>query len=55
MKHSISYDEWLGFLDGDLDAAATSRVRSHIEACPECRTTWEELSDATVALRRRGG
>ena len=51
MKHSITYDEWLGFLDGELDAAASARVRGHIESCSECRATWEELCDATAALR----
>ena len=51
MKHSISYDDWLGYLDGELDTAATARVRGHIEICSECRSTWEELCEATAALR----
>ena len=51
MKHSISYDDWLGYLDGKLDAGATARIRSHIDVCHGCRETWEELLNATVALR----
>ncbi len=51
MKHSISYDEWLGYLEGELDLAATRRVREHIEICRECAATWEELFQATTALR----
>jgi anti-sigma factor RsiW len=51
MKHPISYDEWLGYLDNQLDPAATARVQGHIASCGECRTTWDELLLATVALR----
>ncbi len=25
------------FLDGELDAAGTDRVRAHLSACPQCR------------------
>ena len=51
MEHSISYDEWLGYLDGELDPAAAARVKDHIGICGECHSTWEELLAATVALR----
>lgn len=51
MKHPITYDEWLGCLDGELDPAAAGRVRGHIAACGECRATWEDLLEATAALR----
>lgn len=51
MRHSISYDEWLGYLDGDLDPSATARVRDHIASCRECLATWEDLLEATNALR----
>lgn len=51
MRHSISYDDWLGYLDGELDPAATARVKQHIDSCPECRGTWEELLQATAGLR----
>ena len=51
MKHSISYDEWLGYLVGELNPAAAARVKDHIDICNECQTTWEELLAATCALR----
>ena len=51
MQHSISYDEWLGYLDGELDPAAAVRIKDHIDICPECQATWEELLTATAALR----
>jgi hypothetical protein len=51
MRHPISYDEWLGHLDNELDPAAAARVEGHIESCGECRATWEELLSATAALR----
>jgi predicted anti-sigma-YlaC factor YlaD len=51
MKHWISYDEWLGYLDGELDPAAAARVKDHIDICGECHTTWEDLLTATAALR----
>jgi anti-sigma factor RsiW len=54
MRHPISYDEWLGYLDNELDAAATARVRGHIAGCSDCRTIWEELLDATTELRDAG-
>jgi len=51
MKHPIDYDDWLGYLDGDLDQIRTARVREHIDHCSECRSTWNELLEATAALR----
>ena len=51
MKHPIDYDDWLGYLDGDLDQMRTARVREHIEHCSECRSTWNELLEATAAMR----
>lgn len=51
MKHTIDYDDWLGYLDGGLDQIRTARVREHIEHCSECRSTWNELLEATAAIR----
>ena len=51
MKHPIDYDDWLGYLDGDLDQMRTTRVREHIEHCSECCSTWNELLEATAAMR----
>lgn len=51
MKHSITYDEWLGYVDGDLDPATMATVRNHIADCGECHTIWEDLLFATSDLR----
>lgn len=51
MNHPISYDEWLGHLDGALGEADAARVRGHIEGCTECKATWDDLLAATASLR----
>ena len=51
MKHPISYDEWLGYLDGALEEADAARVRRHIESCSDCESTWSDLLAATESLR----
>jgi predicted anti-sigma-YlaC factor YlaD len=33
-----------GYLDGELTQADEQRVRLHLEDCPTCRTTFEELA-----------
>jgi len=39
------------FLDGELEAAEAEAVRSHLAACPACRTDAEALGQAGVLLR----
>ena len=51
MKHPISYDEWLGYLDGELPPVPKARVGKHIAACAECTVVWEELLTVTAGLR----
>jgi hypothetical protein len=55
MRHPITHDEWLGYLEDELDPAATARVRDHIQACSECRGTWQDLLGATAELRAAAG
>lgn len=55
MKHPIDYDDWLGYLDGDLNQSRTAVVCEHIEHCSECRSTWDELLEATAAIRSAAG
>jgi anti-sigma factor RsiW len=44
--HNLDFDEALlsGFLDGVLTQQEAQRVRLHVEACPTCRQTLEQLS-----------
>jgi anti-sigma factor RsiW len=51
MKHPIGYDDWLAYLDNQLDRPDADRVEDHLRGCEECRATWEELLHATSALR----
>jgi anti-sigma factor RsiW len=54
MKHSISYDDWLGYLDGALPPPQSNHIRAHLETCVECRNLYEELLAATATLRAAG-
>ena len=38
-------EQLLRYLDGELPAQATGEVRSHLEACWQCRAALEELQD----------
>ena len=39
-------------IDGELDAAAVTAVRQHLDACGDCRTRFEELRQDEELLRR---
>ena len=45
------FDEALisGYLDGELTQADAQRVRVHLDDCPECRTTADELTQLKEA------
>ena len=50
------FDEALisGYLDGELTQGEAQRVRVHLEGCPECRATADELTrlrEATMTSR----
>lgn len=54
MKHSISYDDWLAYLDGALEPAPSDRIRTHLSTCAECRDLYNGMLDATAVLRASG-
>ena len=54
MKHSISYDDWLAYLDGDLESGPAERIRAHLATCTECRDLYEGMLEATAGLRAAG-
>lgn len=41
-----------GYLDGELTQQERQRVRVHLESCPRCATTLEELREARDATGR---
>lgn len=43
MNCEICRDEMDDYLSGDLDRAASARVRTHLESCPECSMALDEL------------
>ena len=40
------------YIDGELDAADTEFVRSHIEKCPECKKVFDELKELEKLLTK---
>lgn len=54
MRHSISYDDWLAYLDGALEPAPAGRIRAHLAACAECRDLYHGMLEATATLRAAG-
>ena len=39
-----------GYLDGELSQGDRQRVELHVESCPRCRTTYEELAELRQAV-----
>ncbi len=54
MAHGISEQDWLRFIDGNLDAAARRRLEDHIASCPDCTAEAGELRHWHVLLRDEG-
>lgn len=44
MKHDISEQEWLEYMNGSLPRARQDRIRNHIEGCAECAALLQELN-----------
>ncbi len=50
-RHPIGDEELNAYIDGELDAAASSRVEAHMESCAACRETVGELRTVSQALQ----
>lgn len=50
-RHPIGDEELNAYIDGELDAAARSRVEAHIESCAVCREAVGELRAVSRALQ----
>jgi anti-sigma factor RsiW len=44
MRHGISEEQWIEYLEGGLAELDAARVGDHLSACPECAATFAELS-----------
>jgi anti-sigma factor RsiW len=44
MRHGISEQQWIEYLEGGLAELDAARVGGHLSACPECAATFAELS-----------
>ncbi|MCH8949961.1 MAG: zf-HC2 domain-containing protein [Chloroflexi bacterium] len=54
-RHPIGDEELNAYIDGELDAAARSRVEAHIESCAACRESVAELRTVSQALQSLAG
>ena len=54
-RHRIGDEELNAYIDGELDAAARSRVEAHMESCAACRETVGELRTVSQALQALPG
>lgn len=41
-------------IDGELDQGTAEEIRSHIEACPECRVCWATFKKSVEIFQRFG-
>lgn len=41
--HGISEQQWVDYLDRNLDGAETARIKAHLGACAECRKQHEGM------------
>jgi len=44
MRHGISEEQWVGYLDGVLPGREMTRLREHANHCVECAETLRDLS-----------
>lgn len=58
MEHTVSHDELMRYLDGELAPNERARVDAHVAACSECRrelTVFRELKADLQVLSLRTG
>ncbi|HUU28583.1 MAG TPA: zf-HC2 domain-containing protein [archaeon] len=51
MKCPLDESLLVDYLEGELEATASSMVSEHLKSCPVCRTEYEALLEAREALR----
>jgi len=44
MRHDISEEQWIGYIEGGLPAREMTRLREHANHCVECAETLRELA-----------
>jgi hypothetical protein len=54
MKHGITEQEWNDYLEGTADDQTRDRLEAHLIGCLSCWETYEQLAQATSALRCGG-
>ncbi|HXG31785.1 MAG TPA: zf-HC2 domain-containing protein [Bryobacteraceae bacterium] len=54
MRHGISEQKWVEFLDGALRADEAAAIRAHLRDCPACRQLASELSRWRELLAEEG-
>ncbi|HKX28644.1 MAG TPA: zf-HC2 domain-containing protein [Blastocatellia bacterium] len=54
MRHGISEQEWIDFLDRRLDRVAHARIEAHLADCRECDGFYERLKRAMRSLEAAG-
>ena len=43
MTHGVTQQQWLDFMDGNLDAGRRREIQQHLELCPECYGDYLEM------------
>jgi len=54
MAHGISEQDWMRYLDGDLERVEWQRVDDHVAACQACASQASELRQWQGLLREEG-
>lgn len=54
MKHGITATEWHDYLEGQLSDEVHDRIEAHLIGCLSCWEFYEEMAQATGALRSAG-
>ncbi len=54
MKHGISDQEWIDYIDSRATAEVSDRIVAHITGCMSCWEFYEQISCSTQALREAG-
>lgn len=54
-QHCRDYFKRLSeLLDGEIDAADAARIKTHLDACPECRVCWATFQKSVEIFKNIG-
>ena len=54
MRHGISQQEWLDFLDHTLAPSKEARLRAHLATCGPCHELWQGLQEWRELMMEEG-